>query len=460
VAQITEPAGLDATAVEALAAVHRGPLIGPGDADYDEARQVWNAMVDRRPGLIARCAGAADVIAAVNFARDRGVVASVRGGAHNVPGTAVCDGGLVIDCSSMKSIRVDPAKRTARAEPGVKWGELDTETQAFGLATTGGTFSDTGIAGLTLGGGIGWLGGRYGLASDNLLSVDLVTADGQLLHVSEDEHADLFWALRGGGGNFGVVTSFEYRLHEVGLLLGGLVVHPFSRARDALEFYREFSATMPDQLTTAFAFLTHPEAGPSVGMAAVWNGPIEEGERVLRPLREFGPPVEDQISVVPYTAVQTMLDPFGPPRRHYYAKGLFINEFSDDAIHTMTANFARVSSPLSLIVIQYKGGEMARGAVDRTAFGHRDARHMFVIFSGWEDPASSDRHIAWSRGFADEIAPFCAPGEYVNDLGIEAEVGNARIREAFGTNYDRLVEIKTKYDPTNVFRHNQNIPPA
>jgi FAD/FMN-containing dehydrogenase len=451
---------IDGSDIERLRAAHRGQLISRGDPDYDEARQVWNAMIDRHPGLIARPAGAGDVMTAVNFAREQNLMVAVRGGGHNLPGTSVCDDGLVIDFSAMKAIRVDPIGRTVRAEPGVRWGEFDRETQAFGLATTGGTFSDTGVAGLTLGGGVGWLGPKYGLAHDNLIGVDIVTAQGRLLHASEGENADLFWAVRGGGGNFGVVTSFEYRLHEVGPMLGGLVAHPFPRAKEALQFYREFSADMPDELATAFAFLTHPQAGLVAGMAAVWNGPLDQGEAAIKPLREFGPPVEDNIGPISYCGVQTMLDHLAPPRRHYYAKAPYLNEFSDEMIDAAVANFAEVTSPFSLVVIQYKGGEMARGALDRTAFGHRDANHLFVIFTSWADPVDTEPNIAWTRGLDAAIRPFGSGGEYVNDLGLEVDEGNAKLREAYGAHYDRLVEIKNKYDPENVFRHNQNIPPT
>jgi len=459
VARTVGSSTLDPAQVKRLAEVHRGELITPGDAGYDEARNLYNAMIDRRPGLIARCAGAADVIAVVGFAREQGWDLAVRGGGHNLPGTSVCDGGVVIDCSALRSIRVDPEARSARAEPGLRWLDFDAETQAFGLATTGGTFSDTGISGLTLGGGMGWLGGHYGLASDNLVAADVVSADGRLLRASADEHPDLFWALRGGGGNFGVVTSFEYRLHPVGPVLGGLVAHPFERAREVLRFYQEFSSAMPDELSTACSFLTHPEAGPAVGMAAVWSGPVDQGEKVLKPLHDFGPPVEDTIAVVPYRAVQTMLDPLCPPGLRYYAKGLYVDDLTDVLIDATIEHFARVTSPRSLVIIQYKGGQMGRGPADRTAFGHRDARHLFVAWSAWEDPREDDRHVAWARGLAEAVEPVGAGGEYVNDLGLETEEGHARIRAGFGANYDRLAKLKAKYDPDNLFHHNQNIRP-
>lgn len=447
-------------AVQELQASLRGHVLRPDDADYDEARKVFNGMIDRRPGLIARCATSADVIAAVGFARENAVLISVKGGAHNIPGNAVCDGGLVIDFSAMKGIRIDPQRRTARADPGVKWGEFDRETQAFGLATTGGTASDTGIAGLTLGGGVGWLGGKFGLASDNLVSADLVTADGRLLTASAEENADLFWGLRGGGGNLGVVTSFEYRLHPVGPLLAGLVVHPFARAKEVLRFYRDFTAVTPDELTAACALLTGPDGKPAVGIAVCYNGAIEEGERVIRPVRQFGPPLADQIGPIPYTAVQSMVDPLFPPGRHYYAKAPWLREIRDETIHALAAHFAEVSSPHTIVLIQQKGGEMARGPRDRTAFGHRDARYNLVLFSSWEDPRESAAHVAWTRGLAAAVEPFTAGAEYVNDLGIEAEEGTDRIKAGFGANYSRLVALKNQYDPTNLFRHNQNIRPS
>ena len=304
-----------------LASGLRGRIIRPGDGDYEDARHVWNAIIDRHPTLIVRPTVAADVVAAVNFARDNALLVSVRSGGHNVAGNAVCDGGMVIDFSAMKAISVDPQARTATAEPGVRWGEFDTATQAHGLATTGGTNTDTGIGGLTTGGGIGWLGGKYGLASDNLLSADVVTADGQLIRANDAENQDLFWALRGGGGNFGVVTSFTYRLHEVGPLLAGLIAHPVAEAKKVLTFHKEWERGMPDELRCYPALLTDPEAGPVVAFAVCYNGPIEKGEQVLAPLRKFGPPVMDVVGPMAYTAVQAMLDPSFPPGGNYYARG-------------------------------------------------------------------------------------------------------------------------------------------
>ncbi len=452
---------LDETTVQGFKTSLRGPLLCPGDEGYDEARKVWNAMIDKRPALIVRCAGVADVIHAVNFARTNNLLVSVRGGGHNVAGTAVCDGGLMIDLSRMRSVRVDPIRRTARAEGGAKWIDFDHETQAFGLATTGGTASDTGIAGLTLGGGIGWLGGKYGLVSDNLLSVDIVTADGRFLTASATENADLFWGVRGGGGNFGVVTSFEYQLHPVGpMVLGGMVLYPFEKAKDVLKFYRDFSSDIPDELTTASGFLTSPEGHPVVAIAACYNGSLEAGEEVLRPLREFGPPLADHIQPVPYTQVQKMFDEAWGIGRQYYEKAPWVKEISGDVIDILATHFAQVTSPLSAAVFFQKNGAMSRGPHDKTAFGHRDAQYLLVIISIWLDPGASESHIRWARGLSEAIEPFTSGGEYVNGLGQEAEEGTVRIKAGYGANYEQLVALKNKYDPTNLFRHNQNIKPT
>lgn len=454
----TEKVLTEAT-VEGLRASLRGALICPGDADYDEARKVWNANVDKRPALIARCAGTADVISAVNFARTNDVLVSVRGGGHNIPGNCVCNGGLVIDLSRMKGIRVDPTRRTVRAEGGVRWGELDHETQAFGLATPGGTDADTGIAGLTLGGGIGWLSGKYGLACDNLIAADLVTADGRLRHVSADEHADLLWGLR-GGGNFGVVTSFEYQLYPVGpLVLAGVVFYPFAQAREYLAFYRDFSRTIPDELNTIGGLATSPE-GAKVGVMVVcYSGPLEMGEQVLRPVRAFGPPLADHLQPMPYTAAQQLLAALGPAGRHYYIKSHFIQDISAAAIDTMVAHFERVTSPFTGMIFQQMGNAASRVPSDATAFGHRGGGYEWATISGWLEAGESARHIGWTREFSQAMLPF-TKGFYLNQVGTEAEEGAEVIRQAFGANYQRLADLKRQYDPTNLFRHNQNIPPT
>ena len=451
---------LDEATVQDFTTSLRGPLLRPGDAGYDEARKVWNANIDKRPALIACCAGVSDVVNAVNFARVNSLLVSVRGGGHNIPGNCVCNGGLVIDLHRMKGIRVDPTRRTVRAEGGVKWGEFDHETQAFGLAAPGGTDADTGIAGLTLGGGIGWLSGKYGLACDNLIGADIVTADGQFRHVNASEHPDLFWAIRGGGGNFGVVTSFEYQLHPVGpLVLAGVVFYPFEQAKAFLRFYSDFSRTIPDELNTIGALGTSP-AGAKVGVMAVcYSGPLEAGEQILRPVREFGPPLADHIQPMPYTAAQQILAPLAPAGRQYYIKSHFIHEVSDAAIDTMVTHFEQVTSPLSAMIFQQLGNAASRVPSGATAFSYRDPGYEWAAFSAWLDPGESAGHIQWARAFSQAMLPFTR-GFYVNQVGTEAEEGADLIREAFGANYQRLADLKRQYDPTNLFRHNQNIQPT
>lgn len=445
--------------IDALRASLRGPLIRPGDASYDEARKLWNGMIDRHPGLIARCAGAADVIASVNFAREQNLLVSVRGGGHNVPGVSVCDGGLVIDTSQMKGIRVDPARKTARAQAGLRWGEFDRETQAFGLATTGGTNTDTGIAGLSLGGGLGWLGGKHGLVVDNILSVDIVTADGRLRTASATENTDLFWAIRGGGGNFGVVTSFEYQLHPVGPVYGGMIAYPFARAREYLRTYRDFLKSVPDELVTIAGLGTLPDGSKAVLAVLCYNGPADAAEAAIRPLAGFGQPLMAETAPMPYVVMQGLLDELNPPGRRYYGKGPFLRELSDAAIDSSIANFEAVPSPFTAVLIQHKTGAMSRGGED-TSFGQRSALGDMVIFGGWDDPGQDEANIEWVRKVARDVEPSTTGGAYLNDLGSEAEEGAEQIRAAFGANYDRLAKLKAKYDLQNLFRHNQNIRPA
>lgn len=447
------------TAIQEFSAGLRGQVVRPGDAGYDEARMVWNGMIDRHPGMIVRCAGVADVIAAVNFARANDLLVAVRGGGHNAAGLAVCDGGMVIDLSPMKGIRVDPVRRTVQAQAGVTWREFDRETTAFGLATTGGAISTTGISGLTLGGGLGWLMRGYGLACDNLLSADVVTADGRFLTASATEHAELFWGLRGGGGNFGVVTSLEFQLHPVPpLMLAGMVVHPVERAAEVLRFYREFTQTAPEQLTTFAGLLTSPDGVPVVALLLCYNGPVEEGEKVLQPLRAFGPPVADQIAPMPYTEVQRMLDEAFPAGLQVYWRSDFLTGLNDDVIRTLVDRFATVPSPLSALVLEQFGGAVGRISREATAFDHRDADYNLVIVSRWTDPAAPDPHIAWSRDVSQAVRPFTR-GVYVNYLGVGE--GEDRVRAAYGAaKFERLVALKNQYDPANFFRMNQNIRPA
>jgi FAD/FMN-containing dehydrogenase len=436
----------------------RGELLQPGDEGYDVARVVWNGMIDRRPALIVRARGAADVIAAVNFAREHDLILAVRGGGHNVAGNAVCDNGLMLDLSLMKGIRVDAEARTARAEPGVLWGELDRETQAFGLATTGGTVSATGIAGLTLGGGVGWLAGKYGMAIDNLLSVDVVTADGVLRHASDTENPELLWAIRGAGANFGVVTSFEYRLHPVGpMILGGLVLHPFERAAEVLRFYRDFAVSQPDELTTYAAVLTGPDGGRVIALATCYAGDAAEGERVLAPLKAHGAPLADMIGPMPYVAQQTMLDAAFPYGRQNYWKSVFAKRISDEAIDAIVEFGADIPSPYSVIVIQDVHGAAARVSPTATAFSHRDAPHAIIALANWVDPADTERNITWARGLFAAVEPHAATAVYVNDLGHDES--RERVASAYGANHERLVQLKARYDPTNLFRMNQNIRP-
>jgi len=453
-----ERATLRETAVEQFKADLRGDMLLAGDDGYDKARKIWNAMIDKRPALIARCTGVADVIAAVNFARANDLLVSLRAGGHGVAGNALCDGGLMIDLTSMKGIRVDPVRRTARAEGGVTWGELDRETQAFGLATTGGIVSTTGIAGLTLGGGIGYLNRKYGLACDNLLSADVVTADGQLLTASASENDDLFWALRGGGGNFGVVTSFGYRLHPVGpIVLGGIATYPFEKAREVLSFYREFAGTAPDEVR-ADAIIRRPPSGRVLDVYVCYCGSIQEGERVLRPLREFGPPMIDTIAPVPYMTVQTMLEANQPPGPlHRYFKSSFLKELSDDAIRTLVDFLTADPANSSTVPIEHLGGAVSRVGESDTAFSHRRAPYSFLIANQWKDPAESEKNIEAARQLWKVMEPFFEEGVYVNYMS--EDESDARVRAAYGPNYERLVSLKKKYDPTNFFRLNQNIKP-
>jgi FAD/FMN-containing dehydrogenase len=441
--------------IQALKTTLRGQLLRPEDSEYDGARRVFNAMIDRRPALIARCAGAADVIACVRFAREHNLPLSVRGGGHSIAGTAVCDAGLVIDLSGMKTVRVDPVRRTARADPGVLLGDFDRETQAFGLATTLGTFSITGLAGLTLGGGLGWLMGKHGLACDNLLSVDLVTADGRLLTASSQENTDLFWGVRGGSGNFGVVTSFEYQLHSLGPVLAGLVAYPISEAPQVLRFAREYAATCPDELGLMSAMLTLPDGNTVVGVAGCYSGDLDAGEKVLRPLRSFGSPAADHFHPMQYTEVQKMLDWWAPPGHQHYWKSSFMREMDDDALDVMADFAMRKPAPACGAGLEFMHGAMQRVAPDATAFAHRSARYNFLMLGQWDTPAQNETCMRWVREFWDAMRPFLDAGVYVNYLS-EGE-GEERVRGAYGANYDRLVQLKNKYDPTNLFRINQNI---
>ena len=447
---------LDDAVVSAFHQTLSGRLLRPGNEGYDAARAVFNAMIDRRPALIIRPADAEDVRRAVDFAREHGFALAVKGGGHNVAGTAVCDGGLMLDLSAMRTVSVDPARRIAVADPGLLLGDLDRATQAHGLATPLGVVSVTGIAGLTLGGGLGWLNGKHGLACDNLLAADVVTADGELRQASNDENPDLYWAIRGGSGNFGVVTSFTYRLHPVGPVLAGGLAFPPERAREALRFYHEFTADCPEELSTTAGLGMDAVGRPTVAVGACWSGPLDAGERALRPLRAFGP-VEDGIAPMAYGALQAANDAGFPPGRRHYWKSSWLIDLGEDAVDVLLRFAAEKPSTATGIGLQRMHGAAARVDPAATAFPHRRAQHELLILAQWDDPAESDRHVGWARAFFEAIRPFAARGVYVNDLGGE---GADRVREAYGANYGRLAAVKAKYDPTNFFRLNQNIQPA
>jgi FAD/FMN-containing dehydrogenase len=445
----------------------RGRLASPGSEDYDQARTVWNAMIDRRPVLAVRCAGAADVVRAVRFARENDLLLAVRGGGHNIAGNAVCEGGLQIDLSLMKSVRVDPARRTARVEPGATLADFDREAQAFGLATPLGINSTTGVAGLTLGGGFGWLSRGLGLTIDNLISADVVTANGELLRASDQENPDLFWGIRGGGGNFGVVTSFEFKLHPVGPnVLAGLIVHPLNDAKEVMRFHREFVETVPDDFVCWFVmrqapplpFLPPEWHGKEIlALAVCYNGDIAEGERIAKPLREFGQPIADIISPMPYTAWQTVLDPLLTPGARNYWKSHDFAGLSDGLVDVLVDHARRIPDPQTEIACAQLGGAVSRVPRGATAYNHRDGKYVMNVHGRWADPAKDEACIAWARSLWQAAAPFATGSVYVNFM--TQEEGN-RVRDAYGENYERLVALKNKYDPTNFFGVNQNISPT
>jgi len=438
-----------------------GPVLEPGQPGYDEARQVHNGFIDAAPAAIARCITVADVIDAVNTGREGGFEITVRGGGHNVAGRAVCDGGLMIDLSWMKGIYVDPRARTARAQGGVTWGEFNRATQVHGLATTGGVVSTTGIAGLTLGGGLGWLMAKYGLAVDNLRSVEVVLPDGKLVQASSNENPDLFWALRGGGGNFGVATSFEFDLHEVGpTVTGGLLAFPIDRARDMLRFFREFTSSLPDELTM-FGGLVHAPDGSGTKLCAMLLchcGSPEQAERDLKPVRDFGTPAMDALGPIPYTAQNAVLDAGFPRGARNYWKSNFVASLSDEAIDTMCDQFSRCPSTMTGLLLEHFHGAVTRVPVEATAHAHRSPGFNFLAASEWLEPGDDSTNIAWTRETFDALKPSFGPGGYVNYLG--GDEPEDRVAASYGPNYQRLREVKRRYDPRNLFHMNQNILPA
>ncbi|MEU9012687.1 FAD-binding oxidoreductase [Streptomyces sp. NPDC048479] len=456
----------DATIGELEAAL-RGTVVRPGDASYDEARSIWNAAHDRRPALIVRCAGTADVIRAVEFARSQDLPVAVRGGSHSIAGFSTCDDGIVIDLSAMKGARVDPVGRRVVAQPGLTWGEFDHETQAFGLAMTGGLVSTTGISGFTLGGGVGWLVRRHGLASDNLVAADVVTADGRLVHASAEENPDLFWALRGGGGNFGVATSLEYRLHPVGpQVLAGLIFYPLAEARQVVTRWRDLTAEMPDELTTLVNLTTAPplpflpeavHGTRVVVVAGMYAGAIEAGEAAVRPLRMLGTPIADLMGPMPYVGMQSLLDPLWTPGAYNYFTSAFI-EPSDTAIDALMRLHLTTPTPSSELHLHHLGGAYGRIPADATAFSQRDAGVLCNVIARSDEPAGFDGHAAWARAAREEIARHGDGAMYVNFTGDAAE---DKVRASYpGAVHDRLVQVKDEYDPTNLFRLNQNIRPS
>ena len=444
------------SSIQQLRRSHTGDIITAEDSRYDQARRVWNAMIDRRPALIVRPRSAADVSAAVLFAREHSLPIAVRGGAHSIAGRGTCDDGLVIDFADMTRIDVDTNARTATAEAGARWQDFDRATQAHGLATTGGTVGDTGIAGLTLGGGFGWLEGQFGMTVDNLLGADVVLATGERVYASERENPDLFWALRGGGGNFGVVTSFVYRLHPVGpTIVGGLVVHPFPRAAEVMAFYNEFMKSAPAELVAATVLMTAPDGHKACGIAACYPGDLAEGERLVAPIKQFGAPVLDVIGPMPYVALQSMLEQAMPPNLLNYWKAEFVDELSGDVIAVAVEAFSRVPSPMSSMLFFPIRGAASQVAPTATAFPHRSGYHL-GIYSLWNDQLQNLPNIAWVRETWTRMQPYVGGGVYVNELG---EDDADRVASAYGVNYERLARIKGKYDPGNVFCLNANIVP-
>jgi FAD/FMN-containing dehydrogenase len=444
-----------------------GRLIRPGDDEYDQARSIWNGAHDQRPAMIVRCAGVADVMRAVDFARSEDLIVAVRGGGHSIPGFSSCDDGIVIDLSAMKAVKVDPERRTATAQGGCTWADVDHETQAFGLAVTGGLVSSTGIAGFTLGGGIGWLMRKYGLAADNLIGADVVTAEGCLVHASETENPELLWGLRGGGGNFGIATSLEYRLHQVGpTVLAGPIFFAGERVGEVLRFYREWVRTLPDELTTLANLTTAPPAPflpeeshgkPVIAVIAVYSGDPEEGRALVQPLKDLGDPIADLIGPMPYTMLQSLLDGLWERGAHNYFRSSYVDELDDQALEATLERHRVKPSPNSEIHLHHFGGAVARVGEDATAFAGRGSQYVLNVIARQPGADGFAANVDWARGTTDALAPVSREGAYTNFMG---DASDERLRASYGqAKYDRLVALKRQYDPTNVFRLNQNITP-
>jgi FAD/FMN-containing dehydrogenase len=463
-ARQTEAAATAAASPKAFADLARGlrgSLITPDQASYDDERKVFNAMIDQRPLAIAQCTGAADVMHTIRYAREHDIPVSVRGGGHNVAGKSVRDGALLIDLGPMNGVRVDPDQRRARAQAGARLGALDHETLAVGLVTPSGTVSDTGLAGLTLGGGFGWLQRKHGLTIDNLVSADVVTAEGELLVASETQHPDLFWALRGGGGNFGVVTSFEYQAHEVEPAIGGMVIYPGARLKDLLEFFRDFTSNAPDSLTTMAGAMhgipgTPTEGGIAAFVAVCYTGDVGKGEKLLQPIKNFGTPVIDTIAPTSFGTIQTMFDAGSPPDMRHYWTSSFVEELSDELIATMLRKAPELPLPGSMLTLEHLGGAVGRVGPTDTAFSSRNAKFNVSALSAWLDAREDDANITWTRNTGAALKKFGTGGAYINYM---ADEGEAAVRAAYEVNLERLIAVKRKYDPTNVFNANQNIAP-
>lgn len=446
---------MNLTTLQQFKSGFRGEVLDPGSDGYSSARSVWNGLIDRHPALIVRCTDTSDVMRAVQFARSQNLPVAVRGGGHSSPGYSVCDDGIVIDLSQMKDISVDPDKGIARTQAGLRLFEFISRTQEFGLATTTGTVGGTGLSGLTLGGGIGWLMGKYGLTIDSLLSVEIVTADGRVLVASAEENPELFWGVRGGGGNFGIVTAFEFRLHSVTTVLAGKVIYPINQAREVLRFYREFTAQAPDELTAYASLVTTPDGLPAAEITLCYTGSVEEGERHIQALRKLGSPVMNMIHPKSYLKTVSMLR-VAPVGRSYFERSRTLEQLSDEAIDLIAEYGQARTSPFSQVLIQHLHGAASRVQPAETAFAQRQESYILGMFAAWTG-GEAQKHIEWAHAFWTATGPFGSLGVYVNFLGDE---GEERIRASYGVNYERLVALKNRYDPTNFFRLNQNITPT
>jgi hypothetical protein len=442
--------------LQSFKSTFRGQVLLREDDEYNEARKIWNASVDKSPKLIARCSGVADVVDAINFGRENNLLTAIRGGGHNVGDRALCNDGLVIDLSRMRSVFVDPASSTVRVQGGATLGDLDRETHIFGLAVPCGIVPKTGIGGLTLGGGVGFLLRKYGMSIDNLRSCQIITAEGRVLTANPSENADLFWALRGGGGNFGVVTSFEFQAHSVRTVLGGLLLHPRDAAVDLIRHFRDYIGAAPDELTAYVALLHGPDGAPLAAVIPCYCGDIAEGERLLKPLRTFGKPLLDTIQPISFPAMQSLLGPSFPDGNHNYWKSTLQRNLSDDAIALLVEHGNRMASPLSMIVLEYYGGAAGRVPKDATAYPHRDLPWDILFIAQWTDPAETTMHRDWARSGEELLRPFSSNAHLLSALDVESE---EVIHTAFGSNLPRLTATKKKYDPANFFRVNQNIRP-